>query len=43
VLLGEVSVNAAQVNFEQVARDVAKGIGFDAEEKGLNGDTCDVI
>lgn len=32
-----------QVNFEQVARDVAKGIGFDSDEAGLNCNTCDVI
>jgi S-adenosylmethionine synthetase len=42
-LLGEISVTKDQVNFEQVARDVCKGIGFDADGKGLNCYTCEVI
>ena len=42
-LLGEVSVSKEQVNFEQVARDVAKGIGFDSDGSGFNYHTCDVI
>ena len=43
MLLGEVSVTAEQVNFEQIARDVARGIGFDHVDKGLDCNTCDVI
>ena len=43
MLLGETGVTADQVNFEQVAREVCKQIGFDSEAKGLNGLTCDVI
>lgn len=43
VLLGETGVTKEQVNFEQVARDVCKQVGFDHESKGLNGLTCDVI
>ena len=43
VLLGETGVSKDAVNFEQVAREVCVGIGFDGDEKGLNGKTCDVI
>lgn len=31
------------MNFEQVARDTAKEIGFDSEKAGLNCHTCDVV
>jgi len=43
VLLGETSVSKDEVNYEQVARQVCKDVGFDDEGKGLNGDTCDII
>ena len=43
VLLGETGVTKDDVNFEQVARNVAKEIGFTGDEIGLNGNTCDVI
>lgn len=43
VLLGETGVTDEEVNFEQVARDVCKQVGFDAECKGLNGLTCDIV
>ena len=36
-------MTSEQVNFEQVARDVCKQVGFDDESKGLNGQTCGVI
>jgi S-adenosylmethionine synthetase len=42
-LLGEVSVSKDHVNFEQVAREVAKGIGFTSDGSGFNCHTCDVI
>jgi len=43
VLLGETGVTKEEVNFEQVARNVAKEVGFDHEKVGLNAMTCDVI
>lgn len=43
MLLGETNVTSDQVNFEQIARQVCKDVGFDDEAKGLNGDTCDII
>lgn len=43
ILLGETNVTKEEVNFEQVARQVCKDVGFDDEAKGLNGDTCDII
>jgi len=42
-LLGETNVTKDQVNFEQVARQVCKDVGYDAEEKGLDCNKCDVI
>ena len=43
VLLGETSVTKEEVNFEQVARQVCKDVGFDEEAKGLDGNNCDII
>jgi S-adenosylmethionine synthetase len=43
VLLGETDVDRSKVNFEQVARRVAREIGFDSEEAGLDANTCSVI
>ena len=43
MLLGETGVTAEEVNFEQVAREVCKSVGFDSEAKGLNGQTCDIV
>jgi len=37
VLLGEVSVDRTQVNFEEVARRVCKDVGFNSEDVGLDG------
>jgi S-adenosylmethionine synthetase len=42
-LMGETGVSKEQVNFEQVARDCCKGVGYDAWEKGFDGAQCDVI
>lgn len=42
-LLGETSVTKDQVNFEQIAREVTLGIGFDSEASGIDGNTCDII
>lgn len=41
-MLGETSVTPKEVDFEKVVRDVTKGIGFDADGKGLNCNTCRV-
>lgn len=41
--MGETSVVEEQVNFEQVARDVCREIGFDSDVTGLNFNTCEVI
>jgi len=43
VLLGEVSVDSSQVNFEQVARRVVKEVGFTSPEMGLDGNNMSVI
>jgi len=43
VLLGETDVDRSKVNFEQIARRVAREIGFDSEEAGLDANTCSVI
>jgi len=43
VLLGETGVTADQVNFEQVARDVAQQIGYTHDDIGLDGGKCNVI
>jgi len=43
VLLGETGCTKEQVNFEQVARDVACQIGYTKDEIGLDGPKCNVI
>ena len=43
ILLGETSITKEQVDFEQVARRVCREVGYDAEEKGLDCNKCDVI
>lgn len=43
VLLGETNVDRSKVNFEQVARNVCREIGFTSEEAGLDCNTCSVI
>jgi S-adenosylmethionine synthetase len=42
-LLGETSITKDQVDFEQIAREVTKGVGFTSEESGIDGGSCDVI
>ncbi len=41
--MGEVTVNGTKIDYEQVARQVCKEVGYDAEEKGLDCKTCNVI
>ena len=43
VLLGETSITADQVNFEQVARDVCRQVGYTGDEIGLDCATMKVI
>lgn len=42
LLTGEVTSNA-KVDFEQIARNTAIEIGYDSEEKGFDGNTCEVL
>ncbi len=41
MLLGEITTNA-QVNFDELARNVIKEIGYDSSEKGFDGNSCGV-
>jgi S-adenosylmethionine synthetase len=34
--LGETSVNGPRVNYEQIAREVCKQVGYDDDAKGLD-------
>ena len=43
VLLGETSITADQVNFEQVARDVCRQVGYTGDEIGLDCANMKVI
>jgi S-adenosylmethionine synthetase len=43
VLLGETGVTKDEVNFEQIARDVAEGVGFTSEASGLDCFNMQVI
>lgn len=42
MLLGEITTHAF-VNFDELARKVIKEIGYDASEKGFDGNTCGVL
>ncbi len=41
MLLGEITTQA-QVNYDELARKVITGIGYDSSEKGFDGNTCGV-
>jgi S-adenosylmethionine synthetase len=41
MLLGEITTKA-QINFDELARKVVTGIGYDNSEKGFDGNTCGV-
>ena len=41
MLLGEITTNA-NLNFDELVRDVVRGIGYDSSEKGFDGTTCAV-
>jgi S-adenosylmethionine synthetase len=42
LLFGEIT-SRAQVNFEELVRDVVTGIGYDDSRKGFDGNTCAVL
>ncbi len=42
VLLGEITTSA-QVNYDDLAREVINGIGYDSSEKGFDGNSCAVL
>ena len=42
MLFGEITTNA-NINFEQVARDAIKWVGFDHVDKGLDYNSCEVM
>jgi S-adenosylmethionine synthetase len=42
MLLGEITTQA-QVNFDELVRQVINDIGYDDSSKGLDGDTCGVL
>ena len=41
LLMGEITTNA-QFNYDELAREVITGIGYDDSEKGFDGNTCGV-
>ena len=41
MVFGEITTTA-KVDYEAVVRQVCKDIGFNSEEDGLNGNTCEV-
>ena len=42
MVFGEITTTA-KVDYEAVVRQVCKDIGFNSEEDGLNGNTCEVL
>src|SRR5512147_3212285 len=42
LLLGEITTNA-HINFDELARKVILDIGYDASDKGLDGNVCGVL
>ena len=36
-------MNADQVNYEQIARDVCRQVGYTSEDIGLDGSNCQII
>lgn len=42
IIIGGEITTTANINYEQVARDVLKDIGYDDEDKGMNYQTCKI-
>jgi len=42
-MLGETTVNGPRVNYEQIAREVCKQVGYDDEAKGLDYKSMSVL
>lgn len=42
MVFGEITTSA-NINYEQVVREACRQIGYDAEEKGLNCNNCNVM
>lgn len=42
-MLGETSVNGPALNYEQIAREVCKEVGYDEEAKGLDYKSMSVL
>ena len=42
VVAGEITTNAV-IDYQSIARDTIKGIGYDQDAYGINGDTCAVL
>jgi len=42
-LLGEILVKGQPIDYESIARGVCKEVGYDNDEKGLDGKTMRVI
>ncbi len=43
MLLGETHINGPRINYEQIAREVAKEVGYDDDSKGLDYNNMTVI
>lgn len=43
VLIAGELTTTAKINIEQLVRDRIKEVGYDAEDKGINYETCDII
>ena len=42
IVMGEITTSA-KIDIEKIARDVVCEIGYDSDEKGFNGNTCNVL
>jgi S-adenosylmethionine synthetase len=42
-MLGETTVKGPRINYEQIAREVVKEIGYDDENKGLDYKSMSVL